>query len=150
MVGAASDNRILMMAHEPLLQLLEPSLRAMMDKVRNRAHASSPRTAASLKPFASKDVDAARTWMTRHIRDYSKATRSPASTCGAGSGTERSAPGSSHVARRDPPLVDVEIVRMARYLAGLLRPSLRRFACKTRTISSLAPRAQLGVAMRQT
>ena len=32
-VGAATHNRILMMGHEPLLQLLDSSLRAMMDEV---------------------------------------------------------------------------------------------------------------------
>src|SRR5262245_18801416 len=71
-VGAATHNRILMMGHEPLLQLLEPSLRAMMDKVpqsRTRIVAAEKRI---LDAIRSKDVETARSWMTRHIRDYSK------------------------------------------------------------------------------
>jgi DNA-binding GntR family transcriptional regulator len=61
-----------MLGHEPLLQLLEPSLRAMMDKVpqsRARIIAAEKRI---LEAIRSKDVEAARSWMTRHIRDYSK------------------------------------------------------------------------------
>jgi DNA-binding FadR family transcriptional regulator len=71
-MGAASHNRILMMGHEPLLQLLEPSLRSMMDKVpqsRARITTAERRIAESVR---QKDSEAARTWMTRHIRDYSK------------------------------------------------------------------------------
>jgi DNA-binding FadR family transcriptional regulator len=71
-VGAATHNRILMMAHEPLLQLLEPSLRSMMDKVpqsRARITAAEKRI---LEAIRSKEAETARTWMTRHIRDYSK------------------------------------------------------------------------------
>lgn len=71
-VGAATHNRILMMGHEPLLQLLEPSLRAMMDKVpqsRARIVTAEKRISEAIR---ARDVDAARTWMTRHVRDYSK------------------------------------------------------------------------------
>lgn len=71
-VGAATHNRILMMGHEPLLQLLEPSLRAMMDKVpqsRARIVIAEKRIADAVR---ARDVEAARTWMTRHVRDYSK------------------------------------------------------------------------------
>jgi DNA-binding FadR family transcriptional regulator len=72
MVGAASHNRILMMGHEPLLQLLEPSLRTMMDKVpQSRARIATAERRIS-EAIRSRDVEAARTWMTRHIRDYSK------------------------------------------------------------------------------
>jgi GntR family transcriptional repressor for pyruvate dehydrogenase complex len=71
-VGAATRNRILMMGHEPLLQLLEPSLRAMMDKVpqsRARIVTAEKRIADAIQ---ARDAEAARTWMTRHVRDYSK------------------------------------------------------------------------------
>jgi GntR family transcriptional regulator, transcriptional repressor for pyruvate dehydrogenase complex len=71
-VGAATHNRILMMGHEPLLQLLEPSLRSMMDKVpqsRTRIVAAEKRI---LEAVRAKDTETARNWMTRHIRDYSK------------------------------------------------------------------------------
>ena len=71
-VGAATHNRILMMGHEPLLQLLEPSLRGMIDKVpqsRSRITTAERRIAEAIR---ARDTDAARTWMTRHIRDFSK------------------------------------------------------------------------------
>jgi DNA-binding FadR family transcriptional regulator len=71
-VGAATHNRILMLAHEPLLQLLEPSLRGMMDKVpqsRARIIAAQRRITDALR---ERDVDSARTWMARHIRDFRK------------------------------------------------------------------------------
>lgn len=71
-VGAATHNRILMMGHEPLLQLLEPSLRSMMDKVpqsRARIVTAEKRISEAIR---ARDIEAARTWMTRHVRDYSK------------------------------------------------------------------------------
>jgi DNA-binding FadR family transcriptional regulator len=71
-VGAATHNRILMMGHEPLLQLLEPSLRGMMDKVpqaRSRIVAAERRLVEAIR---ARDLEAARTWMARHIRDFSK------------------------------------------------------------------------------
>jgi len=71
-VGAATHNRILMMAHEPLLQLLEPSLRAMIDKVpqaRGRITTAERRICDAIR---ARDVEAARTWMARHIRDFRK------------------------------------------------------------------------------
>ena len=72
-VGAATHNRILMLAQEPLLQLLEPSL-ARDDgqgAAIPRAHLHGP-ASHHVTPSATRDVDAARTWMTRHIRDFSK------------------------------------------------------------------------------
>jgi GntR family transcriptional repressor for pyruvate dehydrogenase complex len=71
-VGAATHNRILMLAHEPLLQLLEPSLRAMMDKVtqsRSRIVTAERRIVEAIR---ARDAESARTWMARHIRDFSK------------------------------------------------------------------------------
>jgi DNA-binding FadR family transcriptional regulator len=71
-VGAATHNRILMMAQEPLLQLLEPSLRAMIDKVaqsRTRIVTAERRIVEAVR---AREAEAARTWMTKHIRDFSK------------------------------------------------------------------------------
>jgi DNA-binding FadR family transcriptional regulator len=71
-VGVATHNRILMIGHEPLLQLLEPSLRAMIDKVpqaRARITAAERRISDAIR---GRDVEAARTWMARHIRDFRK------------------------------------------------------------------------------
>jgi GntR family transcriptional regulator, transcriptional repressor for pyruvate dehydrogenase complex len=71
-VGAATHNRILMMGHEPLVQLLEPSLRGMIDKVpqsRSRIATAERRISEAIR---ARDAEAARTWMARHIRDFSK------------------------------------------------------------------------------
>lgn len=71
-VGAATHNRILIMGHEPLLQLLEPSLRAMVDQVPQSRARIITAEKRILEAIRSKDVETARSWMTRHIRDYSK------------------------------------------------------------------------------
>jgi DNA-binding FadR family transcriptional regulator len=71
-VGAATHNRVLMLAQEPLLQLLDASLQNMLDKVpqsRARIMAAERRICDAIR---DRDVDVARTWMTRHIRDFRK------------------------------------------------------------------------------
>jgi DNA-binding FadR family transcriptional regulator len=71
-VGAATHNRILMIAQEPLLQLLDASLQRMLDKVpqsRARITAAERRICDAIR---DQDVDTARVWMTRHIRDFRK------------------------------------------------------------------------------
>jgi DNA-binding FadR family transcriptional regulator len=71
-VGAATRNRILMLGHEPVLQLLEPSLRAMIDKVpqaRSRITAAERRIGDAIR---ARDAEAARSWMAKHIRDFRK------------------------------------------------------------------------------
>jgi DNA-binding FadR family transcriptional regulator len=60
-VGGATHNQVLGLAQEPLLQLLVPSLRVMIDKV--------PQARVALK---SRDTQDARDWMARHIRDFRK------------------------------------------------------------------------------
>jgi GntR family transcriptional repressor for pyruvate dehydrogenase complex len=69
-VGRATHNQVLMLAQEPLLQLLEPSLRLMIDEVpqaRARILTAQRRISEALN---ARDTDAARTWMGRHIRDF--------------------------------------------------------------------------------
>jgi GntR family transcriptional repressor for pyruvate dehydrogenase complex len=71
-VGRATHNQVLGLAQEPLLQLLEPSLRVMIDKVpqaRSRIATAQKRIAEALQ---GRDVDGARTWMAKHIRDFRK------------------------------------------------------------------------------
>jgi DNA-binding FadR family transcriptional regulator len=71
-VGAATHNRILMIAQEPLLQLLDASLQRMLDKVpqsRARITAAERRICDAIR---DQDADTARSWMTRHIRDFRK------------------------------------------------------------------------------
>jgi GntR family transcriptional regulator, transcriptional repressor for pyruvate dehydrogenase complex len=69
-VGAATRNRVLMLAQEPLLMLLEPSLAAMIDRVpqaRSRIATAQRRIREALD---KGDAEEARTWMSRHIRDF--------------------------------------------------------------------------------
>jgi GntR family transcriptional repressor for pyruvate dehydrogenase complex len=71
-VGRAAHNQILVLAQEPLLQLLEPSLGVMIDKVpqaRSRIMTAQRRISEALQ---ARDTDGARTWMARHIRDFRK------------------------------------------------------------------------------
>jgi GntR family transcriptional regulator, transcriptional repressor for pyruvate dehydrogenase complex len=69
-LGAASHNTALMLAHEPLIQLIGPSLGAMIDRVpqaRARIGTAQRRLCEALE---SMDAEGARTWMARHIRDF--------------------------------------------------------------------------------
>lgn len=71
-VGKATHNLVLGLAQEPLLQLLEPSLRVMIDKVpqaRSRIATAQKRIVEALQV---RDADGARTWMAKHIRDFRK------------------------------------------------------------------------------
>jgi len=69
-VGEATHNGVFMLAHEPLVQLLVPSLGAMIDKVpqaRRRVAEAQRRLLAAIR-----DRNAAQTsdWMAKHIRDF--------------------------------------------------------------------------------
>ncbi|HVS77869.1 MAG TPA: GntR family transcriptional regulator [Steroidobacteraceae bacterium] len=69
-IGRATRNQVLGLAQEPLLDLLEPSLRVMIDKVpqaRSRIAAAQRRI---VEATAKRDAEAARGWMARHIRDF--------------------------------------------------------------------------------
>jgi DNA-binding FadR family transcriptional regulator len=69
-LGEATHNRVLMLAHEPLLQLLAPSLRTIIDEVaaaRARIATAQRRILAAVR---AGDVAEARTWTGKHIRDY--------------------------------------------------------------------------------
>jgi GntR family transcriptional regulator, transcriptional repressor for pyruvate dehydrogenase complex len=71
-VGRATHNQVLMIAQDPLLQLLEPSLQVMIDKVpqaRARIVTAQRKISEALR---ERDADGARTWMARHIRDFRK------------------------------------------------------------------------------
>jgi len=71
-VVRATHNQVLALAQEPLLQLLEPSLRVMIDEVpqaRSRIVAAQRKIGEALQ---KRDADDARTWMGRHIRDFRK------------------------------------------------------------------------------
>jgi GntR family transcriptional regulator, transcriptional repressor for pyruvate dehydrogenase complex len=69
-IGHAAHNPVLSLAQEPLLQLLEPSLRVMIDKVpqaRTRIASAHRHLGAAL---AAGDAQDAHGWMARHIRDF--------------------------------------------------------------------------------
>jgi GntR family transcriptional regulator, transcriptional repressor for pyruvate dehydrogenase complex len=69
-IGEATHNGVFMLAHEPLVQLLVPSLGAMIDKVpqaRTRIADAQRRIAAAIR---DRDPAAAKDWMAKHIRDF--------------------------------------------------------------------------------
>jgi GntR family transcriptional regulator, transcriptional repressor for pyruvate dehydrogenase complex len=71
-VGRATHNQVLVLAQEPLLLLLAPSLRVMIDKVpqaRSRIITAQRRMTDALK---ARDIEGARSWMAKHIRDFRK------------------------------------------------------------------------------
>jgi DNA-binding FadR family transcriptional regulator len=71
-IARAAHNPVLGLAQEPLLQLLEPSLCIMIDKVpqaRGRIAAAHRRL---LEALEARDERAAHDWMARHIRDFRK------------------------------------------------------------------------------
>lgn len=71
-LGEATHNPALMLAQEPLIQLLAPSLRAMIDRV---PQARSRIVAAQTKLYEAvrtRDPQVAATWMAKHIRDFKK------------------------------------------------------------------------------
>jgi GntR family transcriptional repressor for pyruvate dehydrogenase complex len=69
-IAAATHNPVLVMSQEPLIQLLEPSLGAMIDKVaqaRTRIVTAHRRLTDAI---AARNADDARSWMTKHVRDF--------------------------------------------------------------------------------
>jgi DNA-binding FadR family transcriptional regulator len=69
-VGGATHNRVLLLAQEPLLQLLEPSLQAMIDRVPQARSRIATAHRHLLEAVRARDVEEARTWMAKHIRDF--------------------------------------------------------------------------------
>ena len=69
-IGSASGNPVYVLANEPLVQLVEPSLAIIIDRLpqARRRIASAQRTLA--EAVAGKDEEAARSWMRRHIEDF--------------------------------------------------------------------------------
>jgi GntR family transcriptional regulator, transcriptional repressor for pyruvate dehydrogenase complex len=69
-VAAASGNRVLALTQEPLLLLLQQALQVMIDRVpqaRGRIHSAQRRLLGAIEV---RDAEAARTWMTKHVRDF--------------------------------------------------------------------------------
>jgi GntR family transcriptional repressor for pyruvate dehydrogenase complex len=69
-VGEATHNGVFMLAHEPLVQLLVPSLGAMIDKVpqaRTRIADAQKRLVTAIR---AANAEQAHDWMAKHIRDF--------------------------------------------------------------------------------
>src|SRR5579862_7415052 len=69
-IGRAAHNPVLALAQEPLLQLLEPSLRVMIDKVPQARSRIATAHRHLREALAARDTDDAHAWMARHIRDF--------------------------------------------------------------------------------
>ena len=69
-VGEATHNRVLMIAHEPLLQLLAPSLRTIIDEVAPARARIASAQRRILQGIRDGDAAEARLWTEKHIRDY--------------------------------------------------------------------------------
>jgi GntR family transcriptional regulator, transcriptional repressor for pyruvate dehydrogenase complex len=71
-IGSATHNPVLGLAQEPLLQLLEPSLRVMIDKVPQARSRIATAHRRLLEALEARDEEGAHGWMARHIRDFRK------------------------------------------------------------------------------
>ena len=71
-IARATHNPVLGLAQEPLLQLLEPSLRIMIDKVPQARSRIATAHRRLLEALEARDESAAHEWMARHIRDFRK------------------------------------------------------------------------------
>jgi DNA-binding FadR family transcriptional regulator len=71
-IARASHNPVLGLAQEPLLRLLEPSLRIMIDKVPQARARIATAHRRLLEALEARDEAAAHDWMARHIRDFRK------------------------------------------------------------------------------
>jgi GntR family transcriptional regulator, transcriptional repressor for pyruvate dehydrogenase complex len=71
-IGRATHNPVLGLAQEPLLQLLEPSLRIMIDQVPQARARIATAHRRLHEALVARDEEAAHGWMARHIRDFRK------------------------------------------------------------------------------
>lgn len=69
-VGEATHNGVFMLAHEPLVELLVPSLGAMIDKVPQAAGRIATAQKRIVTAIRDRDGDQADEWMAKHIRDF--------------------------------------------------------------------------------
>jgi GntR family transcriptional regulator, transcriptional repressor for pyruvate dehydrogenase complex len=69
-VGEASHNGVFMLAHEPLVQMLEPSLATLIRKVPQAAGRVATAQKRITGAIRSQDAAQALDWMSKHIRDF--------------------------------------------------------------------------------
>ncbi len=70
LLGEATHNRVLMLAHESLLQLLAPSLCTIIDEVAAARARIATAQRKITEAVRAGDTAAARAWCEKHIRDY--------------------------------------------------------------------------------
>ncbi|MEJ0084889.1 MAG: GntR family transcriptional regulator [Pseudomonadota bacterium] len=69
-VGEATHNGVFMLAHEPLVQMLVPSLATLIERVpqaASRIEAAQKRISTAIR---ARDSEDASDWMAKHIRDF--------------------------------------------------------------------------------
>jgi DNA-binding FadR family transcriptional regulator len=71
-LGAATHNQVFALVHAPLIELLVPSLRDMIDQVAQARSRIATAQRRLLEALGRHDAEAARQWMGRHIRDFRK------------------------------------------------------------------------------
>jgi len=69
-VGEATHNGVFMLAHEPLVQLLVPSLGAMIDKVPQAPRRVAEAQRKLVATIRERNATQASEWMAKHIRDF--------------------------------------------------------------------------------
>jgi GntR family transcriptional regulator, transcriptional repressor for pyruvate dehydrogenase complex len=69
-VGEATRNHVFMLAHEPLVQMLVPSLAALIDKVPQAASRIATAQKRITAAIRDGNADQAEEWMAKHIRDF--------------------------------------------------------------------------------
>lgn len=69
-VGEATHNGVFMLAHEPLVQMLEPSLATLIRKVPQAAGRVATAQKRITSAIRAQDATQARDWMAKHIRDF--------------------------------------------------------------------------------
>ncbi len=69
-LGRASGNPVFLLANEPLVQLVEPSLAIIIDRLPQARRRIATAQRVLLAAIREKDSDAASEWMRRHIEDF--------------------------------------------------------------------------------
>jgi DNA-binding FadR family transcriptional regulator len=69
-VGEATHNRVFMLAHEPLLQMLVPSLALLIGRVPQAAARIATAQKRVTAAIRARDSAQAEDWMAKHIRDF--------------------------------------------------------------------------------
>jgi len=69
-VGEATHNGVFMLAHEPLIQMLVPSLSTLIRKVPQAAGRVAAAQKRIVTAIRAQDAAQAQDWMSKHIRDF--------------------------------------------------------------------------------